>query len=326
MRQIGKVKNKEHHRILRAYLESQQIATGELGEVEGVIWIQSEDDLARAKLILDEFLQNPSDAKYRIALRLVGGRASSPSSQSKKVRSWKRLAARTKSPTISWTIGILSLCVFLLQAVDRQQVVVRWLMFSLDHAYPILGLPKFMEIRSGEVWRLVTPIFLHFGWLHILFNLYWLHQLSPSIEMYLGWGRFTVLVLAIAVISHCGFYLLVGKPFGGLSGVIYGLVGFMYIVNRFHHRTTLALDAGLIRVFVFFYVLSWFLTVIGMGVANTIHGLGAVVGIGFGFLTADSSAAELWRRASQSRRREYLMNMAILFALLVGSVVIDKFA
>ena len=98
----------------------------------------------------------------------------------------------------------------------------------------------------GEVWRLLTPIFLHFDILHLLFDMYWLHMLGGAVERVRGRFRYFLLVLTLAVVSNLIQYYL-GHPvreggelrfrhnplFGGMSGVDYGLFGYIWMKARF---------------------------------------------------------------------------------------------
>jgi GlpG protein len=90
---------------------------------------------------------------------------------------------------------------------------------------------------GSEYWRLITPVFLHFGWLHIVFNSLWLWELGKKVEFTLGSVNMLGLFLAIALISNAAQYLYGGPGiFGGMSGVVYGLLGFSYIGARLQPR------------------------------------------------------------------------------------------
>ena len=80
--------------------------------------------------------------------------------------------------------------------------------------------PLFEKIREGEVWRLITPIFLHADILHILFNMMWLYILGRQIELRAGPIRYLALVALAAVFSNTAQYLMSGPNFIGFSGVI----------------------------------------------------------------------------------------------------------
>ena len=82
----------------------------------------------------------------------------------------------------------------------------------------------FDPILHGEVWRLVTPIFMHGNILHIFFNMWWLSAFGTMIEVRRGTLRLAGLVLIAAIISNIGqhFYDLKGlracRTFPGLFG------------------------------------------------------------------------------------------------------------
>ena len=89
------------------------------------------------------------------------------------------------------------------------------------------------EVLHGQAWRLLTPIFIHFGFIHLLFNLLWLKDLGAMIER-LGSPRlFLSLVVVIGIVSNVGQYLIYGPFFGGMSGVVYGLLGFVWMKSKF---------------------------------------------------------------------------------------------
>lgn len=85
------------------------------------------------------------------------------------------------------------------------------------------------HVAQGELWRLVTPMFLHFGLLHIIFNCLWLLQLGPQIEGTYGRSRYLVLYLGSGVagfVASVTYHWLVGTNAvgGGASGVVFGLM------------------------------------------------------------------------------------------------------
>ena len=90
-------------------------------------------------------------------------------------------------------------------------------------------------MRRGEYWRLVMPMFLHGGWLHILGNSYVLYILGPILERVYGDGRFATIYVA----SGIGGALLsmeVSKNVSvGASGAIFGIAGAM-LVTGYAHR------------------------------------------------------------------------------------------
>ena len=59
----------------------------------------------------------------------------------------------------------------------------------------IAQVPMFEKIRQGQIWRLVTPIFLHRDFLHILFNMAWLFLFGKQLDLKIGKRKMLVLVL-----------------------------------------------------------------------------------------------------------------------------------
>ena len=94
-----------------------------------------------------------------------------------------------------------------------------------------------ISINAGEVWRLVTPIFLHFSIFHLIFNSLLLWILGQKIEYSIGSLYFFMSVFFISIISNLSQYLLAKSVlFGGLSGLVYGLLGFIWISYKFFKR------------------------------------------------------------------------------------------
>lgn len=83
---------------------------------------------------------------------------------------------------------------------------------------------------GAQYWRLLTPAFLHFGWLHIVFNSLWLWELGSRVERVMGSFNMILLFAVIALVSNSSQYIFGGPGlFGGMSGVVYGLLGFCWI-------------------------------------------------------------------------------------------------
>jgi GlpG protein len=138
------------------------------------------------------------------------------------------------------------------------------------------------QVAAGEVWRLVTPIFLHFGLLHIVFNMFWLYDLGSMIERRLGTLWYVLLILVIAVPSNFFQFLMAGPDFGGMSGVVFGLFGYAWVRGRTDPTCGLY-----VRPDVAFWMLAWFalcLTPLIPNIANWAHGVGLAVGGLLGYL------------------------------------------
>ncbi len=142
------------------------------------------------------------------------------------------------------------------------------------------------EVRQGEIWRLFTPVLLHFTVMHILFNMLWLQDLGSMIEGRQGTGHLLVLVVVLAVLSNFAQYLVSGPRFGGMSGVVYGLLGYIWIRGKFDPGSGLFLDPTTVVMMLVWFVLC-FTPLLGIGpIANAAHAAGLVLGMAWGYLSS----------------------------------------
>jgi GlpG protein len=195
---------------------------------------------------------------------------------------------RTYGGQVTTTMIAISILLTLLSGSPRAMPLVRALYFS-----EYFG-SSFPEIMHGQVWRLVTPIFLHGGILHLVFNMMWLYQLGGAIETLEGSRYFALMTLVFAAIVNTSQYLVSGPNFLGMSGVVYALLGYIWMMSRYKAGTQYALAPGTVAFMVAWMVLCM-IGVIG-NVANTQHFVGFVIGTVWGFLHS-GQIATLRRRA-----------------------------
>jgi GlpG protein len=135
----------------------------------------------------------------------------------------------------------------------------------------------FNEILHGQVWRLITPIFVHLSFLHILFNMLWFKDLGYLIEHNFGKNFLLVFVFVSGLFSNLLQYMVSGPQFGGMSGVLYAMLGFIWVhkkINQDFEYSLPRFDIGM--------MIGWFfvcLTGVLGPIANSAHGAGLVVGI-----------------------------------------------
>ena len=129
---------------------------------------------------------------------------------------------------------------------------------------------------------MITPIFVHFGPVHILFNMLWMFDLGGVIERTQGSPRLGVLVGITAVVGNLAQFWWAGPDFGGMSGVIYGLLGYVWIQSQLNPRSGLVLHQVVVIMMLAWFVLCW-LGVIG-SVANMAHTMGLISGVVLGWL------------------------------------------
>jgi GlpG protein len=154
-------------------------------------------------------------------------------------------------------------------------------------------------VEHGQWWRFITPMFIHFSWLHIVFNLLWVWEIGRKIEFTNSAVVLFVAVIASSLAANVTQYLLSGPSlFGGMSGVVFGLLGYSLIWSRLVPWKDVGLPSG-IYIFMLVYLVVGFTGVIdllGLGsLANGAH-LGGLIG---GFATG--GLAGLLARQRQAR-------------------------
>ncbi|HXA48281.1 MAG TPA: rhomboid family intramembrane serine protease, partial [Burkholderiaceae bacterium] len=139
-------------------------------------------------------------------------------------------------------------------------------------------------IASGEVWRLITPIFIHFGLMHIVFNMMWMWDLGKLVELRRGTLFLAIFVIVDGVASNLMQYGMTQSPFfGGMSGVVYGLLGFVWMQGKYNPHFGYLLHKPTVVMMLAWYVLCW--TGLLGPVANWAHTGGLLIGIGWGFVS-----------------------------------------
>ena len=155
------------------------------------------------------------------------------------------------------------------------------------HYYDI-SLP---EVRHGEVWRLFAAIFLHFGIIHLVFNLMWLRDLGGVIQNRFGARHLAVLVLLSAAVSNYAQLLWTGPGGGGFSGVNYALFGYLWMRGKFDRGSAWELNPQIVQTMMVWFFLCF--TPLIPNVANGAHAAGLLTGMAAGFLISKTAT---WRR------------------------------
>jgi GlpG protein len=292
------------------------------------IWVRDEDHVAKARQELEEFTHNPNDPRYAAASSEASAirrqKASADSAYHRRQeRFYRRMGAvgnaggftvalivvsavihviSSGGDSKSAVIQDLSISPYRFEAVwmdptriprDGDDESIRWVLLS----------PGLEPILHGQVWRLVTPIFIHKNILHLVFNMWCLYVLGGVIERRRGRIRFLALVLVTAILSNLAQYFLghatwegyVLHPhpqpnFGGMSGVVYGLLGYVWMKARFQPELGLSISPNSIII-----MIGWFfLCMTGWvgSIANWAHAAGLIVGMLIGYVPT------LWRSFS----------------------------
>ena len=242
MRLIGSLSEEKQAQLFTDYLLSHDIrAEVEQDDSQWSVWVKDEDKLSLARGCLEEFRADPAAPRFReaatqaVALRQEDERRRhTQAKQTVDVRRdlWSQPTARRAPLTMVLAIACVVVAMASNMGQNRRSQMVRALAF----ADPVQRISKrgeppttWGDIQSGQVWRLVTPIFIHYGLAHIAFNLIWLFSLGAMIEVRRSAAMLGLVVLAAAVAGNVGQALVTGPIFGGMSGVVYGLLGFIWV-------------------------------------------------------------------------------------------------
>ena len=143
-------------------------------------------------------------------------------------------------------------------------------------------------LLENQWWRLISPIFIHFSFAHLAFNCLWVYVLGEKIEKIDGKLTFIIIILISSICSNSLQYFWSGSSlFGGLSGVIYGLLGFCMILEMESTYQRYELPPALYLFMIVWLALGFIgiLDLFGFGrVANFAHLGGLVSGMIFAMI------------------------------------------
>jgi GlpG protein len=249
------------------YLVTQNIKTEVKEGNDGFIIFCSEENLVKAKTEFELFIQQPYAPQYQ--------KAAWDNAEVVNVRNNEATLFDSFKESFFGHAGIVTLSVFSLCWIVFIATNLGWglSIFNSVKFYSQLSLDAFL----AQPLRILGPAFFHFSLLHIVFNTMWWWQLGGSIEKILGKGTLVNILLLSAIASNLGQYLVSGSNFGGLSGVVYALVGFVWWYGYLVPEKGLTLSKPIVGFLLFWLVLG-FADLLPVNVANTAHLLGLLSG------------------------------------------------
>jgi GlpG protein len=285
MRKIGSLSSEAQARRFSAYLISVGVPAQTDAARDGTweIWVHNDAQLGQASTELEQYLATPADPRYDTGVRTAAKLEKKAEAENRRSRAriidarsqWGVFHSQALGPL---TMGLMFICVavYIYEAVSGQRIFSRVLSFttpaSMQAGDPLLA------IKHGQVWRLFTPALLHGGPLHLLFNVIWLRQLGSMIEYHEGTLNFAIQVLVYGVVGNALQYFIGGNPFFlGMSGVVYGLFGFMWICAKHDPRRAYVLDKETVVLMIAWFALC-FTGIIGP-IANFAHAGGLLSGM-----------------------------------------------
>lgn len=173
---------------------------------------------------------------------------------------WQRFGMATK------LIFIAAVVVFFLPYEWQQQ-----LLFPAD-----------LSQASAQPWRLISPMLLHFSVMHLVFNLLFWMELGGVIERFQSSQQLLFVTLITALVSSVAQFFSTGANFGGLSGVVYGLLGYLWLYGMANPTAGYRLRREIVIAMLVWLVFCYI--VLADIVANEAHLFGLVSGAVLGVL------------------------------------------
>ena len=307
MRSLGQIDGRKPTERFVAYLLTLKIKT----HIEGIdeqadrweVWIRNEDQMAMARKELDEFLANPNDARYEAAMkeatRILEAEQRARQAAAKNVRRMETSGGSRltggRIPPLTLTLCILAVIVSLLSGfmTPREnnkwgQTIINELSFVEPSALASSKGDPAASLKRGELWRVITPIFMHGSPLHLAMNILLLVSLGRLTERIQGTQKYALFILMLAVFPNLLQGLspewMRGSPnFVGISGVVYGLFGYIWIRSTLHPEMGIVIPMPMVVIFVGMIVLGLAVgitdAVPGWRLADLCHLGGLLVGI-----------------------------------------------
>jgi GlpG protein len=199
-------------------------------------------------------------------------------------------AAQLRASWMTSLVLLLTLAVTLLSQFGDNHTVTHWITFvdyqvRGEYAYFV---PWIDSLKGGEWWRLFSPMLLHLNWLHLAMNGMWFWELGRRIEArQSGWALLGLSLLFGLLSNFAQFWFGGPSLFGGLSGVLYGLLGYCWIFQLLAPNPAYVLPRGVLGMMLVWLVvcLSGVIDTLGFGsIANAAHVGGLLAGCAAGLI------------------------------------------
>ncbi|MCP5106392.1 MAG: rhomboid family intramembrane serine protease [bacterium] len=295
MRLIGKFQDENAARTFSDYLTQLEIDNQVALEPDGTgeVWVISEDDVKHAEQLLAKFRENPDDGEYKDAGKKAEKIRKKARKEEKKqapvvdVRT-KVFSRGGRAPrgTLTFFLVIVSVVVSVLSGLGENSEFLRKFLITEitaegGYIYWHKGL---REIMDGQIWRLVTPIFIHFGIMHLAFNMMWLYDLGNMLEDRKSSWFLGIFIAVVAIASNLAQYLVSSPNFGGMSGVVYGLLGYAWMKTKYDPNSRIYLHKTTVIMMIGWFFLCF--TGLMGNIANGAHAAGLIIGVAWGYLTS----------------------------------------
>ncbi|MBF8639875.1 MULTISPECIES: rhomboid family intramembrane serine protease [Pseudomonas] len=200
------------------------------------------------------------------------------------------LKEQLRASPVTAGVLLITLIVAAITLLGDRYEAVRWLTFLDFRLYDtyIEFYPVSYTLEQNQWWRFVSPMFLHFGVLHLAMNSLWYWELGRRIEFrQKGWMLLALTFLFSLAANLVQYWWSGPALFGGLSGVLYGLLGHCWLFQLLAPTPAYRMPKGVVIM-----MLAWLgicltgaIDVLGFGaIANGAHVGGLLAGCVTGVL------------------------------------------
>lgn len=136
-----------------------------------------------------------------------------------------KIFLKKDQPIVTYSIILLNIIVFMLSLLDYNMIINCFANY-------------YINVKNGEIYRLLTACFVHANFLHIFFNMYALYYIGPMVEKYYGKLKYLLIYLGSGIMGSLFSVVLSNNISIGASGAIFGLFGSMLYFG-YKYRATL---------------------------------------------------------------------------------------
>ncbi len=314
MRFLDEIEGKPQVERFVAYLMTEGIDSHlELARADSdtwEVWIREEDRLEQAQAELDVFRAAQNDRKYQDALdeaqSILATREKARKEAAKNQRKMRQtgragVLGQGRIPPLTMTLLILCVAVGLFtsfgtpRANNRFAITVlnqlSFLSFEDSREFPD---DAAASLKQGEVWRVITPIFIHHGMLHLALNMFMLVSFGRVVERWVGTPYFAIMVVVLAILPNLLQGLapewMHGNPaFGGISGVLFGLFGYVWVRSSMNPMLGISIPFPMAIILIALIVIGLSGVVPNWPFADLCHLGGLLVGAALGFASEQAN-------------------------------------
>lgn len=312
MREIGTIEDEagaarlvDHLRALDIEAESRPSRAG------WGVWVHREDRVEQARGELAGFLAEPDADRYRESARLAREKRREAERKEAKhrkntieLRDRLNVISPDRCPVVHGFILLSVLMAMVTWLGGNGRAVNRLAFAPGSYVTELVPLEEggrtvlqpvadwksegLSALARGEIWRLWTPMFIHAGPMHLIFNMISLYWIGGMLELRKGWKTVLALALAASPVALLGEYLWDVNGLGiknpahvvGMSGVIFALFGYAWMKSDYEPESHIRISTNAIL-----WMLGW-LGLCMTGALGQIANAAHVVGLIFGMFVA----------------------------------------